>query len=67
MENSKLRCASCDVEIFGIVFKVAGGPYCCSGCARGGPCTCTYDDQGSYPRNSRRDLLLALESLEDEL
>ncbi len=68
MEDEQLRCAACDVEIAGSAPMVTGGPYCCPGCARGGPCTCTYDDdQGSFPRNSHRDLLLALELLEDDL
>ena len=26
-----------------------GLPFCCAGCAAGGPCTCSYDDQATDP------------------
>jgi hypothetical protein len=39
------RCANCDIELTGQGLQADDGTYCCSGCAEGGPCTCTYVDQ----------------------
>jgi hypothetical protein len=41
------RCFSCDIELPGDVYITAGRAYCCSGCAAGGPCSCTYEGQAS--------------------
>ena len=35
-----LRCASCRDELRAEPVIRDGRPYCCEGCARGGPCTC---------------------------
>lgn len=41
-----MRCSSCDIELSdGRVVVVDGRTYCCSGCAAGGPCVCTYEDE----------------------
>jgi hypothetical protein len=41
-------CSTCEVDIVGRPVLRGGLPFCCAGCAAGGPCTCSYDrDQGS--------------------
>jgi len=40
-ELTPRRCATCDVEL--TPCRKAIG-FCCSGCERGGPCTCSYDE-----------------------
>ena len=61
-----MRCASCDIELTSDPLIVAGKPFCCPGCAEGGPCTCTYEgDQGRYPRNGHRDPLLVPDLFEE--
>ncbi len=53
-----MKCSSCDIEITGKALMVDGKPYCCRGCAEGGPCICSYEgDLGRYPRNGHHDLL----------
>jgi len=50
------RCASCDVTLGEIPFIANGHVFCCRGCARGGPCVCTYvKDSARYPRNGHSD------------
>ncbi len=44
----KLECANCLGEFYWSAVYSEGQPYCCEGCARGGPCICTYD--GPPPR-----------------
>lgn len=41
-----MRCGSCDIDLTGCqpIF-VDGKPFCCSGCAAGGPCVCLYDNE----------------------
>jgi len=39
---SQWQCANCDIEIAWEPTIVGGLPYCCPGCAAGGPCTCEY-------------------------
>jgi hypothetical protein len=37
-------CANCAILLGGPVVRGADGlPYCCDGCAVGGPCTCAYE------------------------
>lgn len=43
MPGSKLSCVACDMEITTTPVRYSGLPYCCEGCAAGGPCTCSYD------------------------
>ena len=41
-----MRCSSCDIDLTGVrPIAVDGRSYCCSGCAEGGPCICTYEDE----------------------
>ncbi len=50
------RCASCDVELTDPRLVMAGYTYCCRGCAKGGPCVCSYvGDPARYPRNGHAD------------
>lgn len=35
-------CTNCEWTIDGSPVDVAGVPFCCTGCAAGGPCTCAY-------------------------
>jgi hypothetical protein len=37
------HCANCGVEIPWRPTLHHGRPYCCGGCAQGGPCYCSYD------------------------
>ena len=61
-----MRCACCDIELTGSPLMVDGKPFCCAGCAGGGPCICTYEgDQGRYPRNGHHDPLLVPGLFED--
>jgi hypothetical protein len=46
-------CASCQIQLGSEAILFAGGLYCCTGCAEGGPCICTYEhDLGRYPPSS---------------
>lgn len=40
--ETRLKCANCQITIHWIPALVKGQPYCCPGCADGGPCTCDY-------------------------
>jgi hypothetical protein len=42
-----LHCANCDIEILWSPTIVAGKPFCCTGCAAGGPCNCDYSQYSS--------------------
>ena len=43
-------CESCGIRLGSDCLHVDGNPYCCAGCASGGPCICTYEhDLGRYP------------------
>jgi len=42
--DSPFTCVTCQIEITGPATFHLGLPFCCSGCAAGGPCTCSYDD-----------------------
>ena len=46
-------CANCGLEIEWTPVIFAGLPFCCDGCAKGGPCFCSYDqrDQGMSVAN----------------
>lgn len=35
-----LICANCEIEIQGLAVFREGKPFCCVGCAEGGPCLC---------------------------
>lgn len=37
------RCVNCGLEMAWAAVVVDGQPYCCGGCAQGGPCYCSYD------------------------
>jgi hypothetical protein len=39
-----IACVTCRAEIAGAAFLQSALPYCCAGCAVGGPCTCSYDE-----------------------
>jgi hypothetical protein len=53
------RCASCDIELDRSPLVVEGSEYCCQGCAKGGPCVCSYvGDPVKYPRNGHTDKAL---------
>ena len=71
MNNEGRRCASCDIELDSdspTAVTVGDISFCCSGCAQGGPCACTYeDDQARYPRDDHRDLMSVLALLEEGL
>ncbi len=41
-QTQRVRCANCDIEILWPAIVVQNVPYCCTGCAAGGPCNCDY-------------------------
>jgi hypothetical protein len=43
-------CGTCEIEIAGTPTFQAGVPFCCPGCAAGGPCACSYDPPPSDSR-----------------
>jgi hypothetical protein len=58
------RCFSCDIELSGEPLMAAGRTYCCSGCAGGGPCSCTYEVRSVIPTtNGHTDPVLTRELL----
>lgn len=59
-----MKCESCDIEIAALPLWRDGRHFCCSGCADGGPCICSYvDDPARLGKNAAgepvrvRDLL----------
>ena len=49
--NQRYRCVTCEIEIEGVPTFSDGLPFCCAGCAAGGPCICSYDgDAGAGSR-----------------
>ena len=38
-------CVTCEAEIVGKAIFHLGLPFCCAGCAAGGPCNCSYDEE----------------------
>ena len=42
-------CANCEWTVDGNPVVVAGNPFCCTGCAGGGPCTCAYANTRETP------------------
>ena len=44
------NCASCEIKLGADSVRGSDGQYCCTGCAEGGTCICTYEhDLGRYP------------------
>lgn len=41
-EKNSSRCANCEIEFLWSPTLVNEKTYCCTGCARGGPCCCDY-------------------------
>jgi len=56
------KCYSCDIELTAGAMLMAGRPFCCAGCAAGGPCSCTYEDQQAQrPSNGHGDPVMTRE------
>ena len=55
--GGRSRCANCGLEVQWKPVVVEGKAYCCWGCARGGPCYCSYDppEQMNLPVAARDD------------
>jgi hypothetical protein len=53
-----LTCATCEITIAGAPIYHDGAAFCCAGCAAGGPCICSYDDEPAADSRVRhcRDL-----------
>lgn len=50
-----MKCESCDIELTAIPLWRHGRQFCCSGCADGGPCICSYvDDPGRLGKSDGR-------------
>ena len=47
--SSRHECANCFIEFSWPSTVVERQEYCCAGCARGGPCVCTYPSPGAAP------------------
>jgi hypothetical protein len=41
--STSFTCATCEAAINGSPTFDTGLPFCCAGCAAGGPCLCSYD------------------------
>lgn len=52
-------CANCGADIPWRPVLRAGQPFCCAGCAQGGPCVCSYDDVASCDKPPPRELARA--------
>lgn len=39
-----MKCESCDIDLTALPLWRGERYYCCSGCAEGGPCICSYAD-----------------------
>lgn len=58
-----MKCESCDIELTALPLWRYDRHFCCSGCADGGPCVCSYVDDPARlgkdrrVRGSVRDLL----------
>jgi hypothetical protein len=50
--NDPYTCVTCEVEINGTAVFHLGITYYCPGCAAGGPCTCSYDEEVRDHRRS---------------
>jgi len=60
-----MRCESCDIELTETAVSVEGHTYCCSGCADGGPCVCSYENApASYSGNGHSDPALIGDALD---
>lgn len=47
VQQSPMRCATCEIEILWPPITAQGKTYCCAGCAAGGPCSCDYSQYRS--------------------
>ena len=41
-------CASCEIRLTGWPLYRADEAFCCTGCADGGPCVCTYESDAAH-------------------
>jgi hypothetical protein len=61
-------CVTCEIEITGPATFHVGLPFCCSGCAADGPCTCSYDRESTDARVRHcLDLDVAFDRLTDDV
>ncbi|RMF32969.1 MAG: hypothetical protein D6759_07550 [Chloroflexi bacterium] len=58
------RCANCGIPIRWEPTLVQGRPYCCTGCAQGGPCSCDYS---RLPRRGEEAALVQMSILSTEI
>lgn len=55
-----IKCDSCDIDLSGNPLIVRGRPFCCPGCADGGPCVCSYEkEDGRRQRNGHTDPIIS--------
>jgi uncharacterized protein YaaQ len=57
------RCANCGITIAWEPVWVKGQPFCCTGCAMGGPCICTYD---WVPKGVHKDMKMICAIVQDQ-
>jgi hypothetical protein len=64
VQGHAMRCESCDIEVTDHPVTARGHIYCCTGCADGGPCVCSYENQQViFPTNGHGDPALTQEFL----
>ncbi len=59
MTSTSFTCVTCEAEIRGAPTFDTGLPFCCAGCAAGGPCLCSYDIEAAEDASVRHCLDIA--------
>ena len=57
--NHPHACVTCMARITGQAVFHIGLPFCCAGCAAGGPCTCSYDEPAPDDQPALAGMVLA--------
>jgi len=57
LNEEVVRCGNCSLPVGWPRVYMGGVAYCCLGCAQGGPCYCSYDQEG---KDSHVKMVLAL-------
>jgi hypothetical protein len=65
VERLAMKCESCDIEIAALPLWRGDRYFCCSGCADGGPCICSYVDDPARLGKSAGDKPVRVKDLLD--
>lgn len=60
-----MKCESCDIELTALPMWRGDRQYCCSGCADGGPCICSYVDDPARLGADGKEAPMAVRDLLD--